>query len=78
MNIDSKINQTITRLREKKRRSRERIRAMSPTDKIRQLELLQARYYELLTIREASQGKAIPADWEKWANAQRDLDQTHS
>ena len=46
-------------------------RNLSPTEKIRQLELLQRRYYELLKAREENGGRKIPEKWRKWREAQK-------
>lgn len=73
MNIDSETNPSLVLLIEQKKRFRDHVRSMSPTEKIRQLELLQKRYYELLKIREANGGRPIPDDWQKWAKAQESL-----
>jgi hypothetical protein len=43
---------------------------LSPTEKIRQLELLQRRHYELLKAREENGGRKIPEKWRKWREAQ--------
>jgi len=45
-------------------------RNLSPTEKIRQLELLQRRHYELLKAREENGGREIPEKWRKWCDAQ--------
>jgi hypothetical protein len=56
---------------ESKKNFRRRMRELSPTEKIRQLELLQKRVYSILESREQGGGKAIPQDWRRWAEAQR-------
>ena len=45
-------------------------RNLSPTEKVRQLELLQRRHYELLKAREENGGRKIPEKWRKWRDAQ--------
>lgn len=73
MSSISDTNPGIAALQRQKDRFRDHMRSLSPTEKIRQLELLQQRYYELLRIREANNGRPIPSEWLKWAEAQRRL-----
>lgn len=56
-------------LRRRKKSLRTFTRSLSPTEKIRQLELLQQRYYKLLKAREESGGREIPDKWRKWRDA---------
>ena len=42
---------------------------LSPTEKIRHLEILQSRYYSLLEAREQNNGRPIPERWKKWHKA---------
>ncbi len=42
---------------------------LSPTEKIKHLELLQRRYYAILEAREQSSGRPIPERWKKWHRA---------
>ncbi len=57
-------------LKQRKNNFRAYARSLSPTEKIRQLELLQKRYYELLKARAENGGREIPAKWQKWREAQ--------
>jgi hypothetical protein len=57
-------------LKRRKENFRRFTRNLSPTEKIRQLELLQRRYYELLKAREENGGREIPEKWRKWRAAQ--------
>ncbi len=57
-------------LKRRKENFRAFTRNLSPTEKIRQLELLQRRYYELLKVREENGGRKIPEKWRKWSDAQ--------
>lgn len=71
-NIGSDMN-SLEQLIESKKNFRRRVRAMSPTEKIRQLELLQRRYYSILVDREANGGRPVPPKWLRWAEAQREI-----
>lgn len=42
---------------------------LSPTEKIRHLEILQRRYYAILEAREQNNGRPIPERWKKWHKA---------
>ena len=64
---------SLEHLIESKKKFRRHVRKMSPTEKIRQLELLQRRYYTLLVDREANGGRCVPAEWQRWAQAQREI-----
>lgn len=57
-------------LKRRKENFRQYTRNLSPTEKIRQLELLQWRYYNLLKAREENGGREIPEKWRKWREAQ--------
>ncbi len=56
------------------KRRKENFRAfthnLSPTEKIRQLELLQRQHYELLKAREENGERKIPEKWRKRRDAQ--------
>ena len=69
MNINSE-NEAIEDLKRRKDNFRRFTRNLSPTEKIRQLELLQKRYYKLLKAREENGGRKIPEKWRKWRDAQ--------
>ncbi len=62
--------EAIEDLKRRKEGFRAFTRNLSPTEKIRQLELLQRRYYELLKAREENGGRKIPEKWRKWRDAQ--------
>ena len=62
--------EAIEDLKRRKKNFRAFTRNLSPTEKIRQLELLQRRYYELLKAREENSGRKIPEKWRKWREAQ--------
>lgn len=59
----------IENLKERKTRSRERLRTLSPIEKIAKLVELQDHYYQLLVIRQKNDGKDIPLGWQKWHKA---------
>ncbi len=63
---------SLEQLIKSKENFRRYVRGMSPTEKIRQLELLQQRNYRLLVDREASGGRPVPPAWKRWAEAQRE------
>jgi len=69
MNIDFE-KEAIEDLQRRKENFRAFTRNLSPTEKIRQLELLQKRHYELLKAREENGGRKIPDKWRKWRDAQ--------
>ncbi len=69
MNTDFE-KEAIEDLKRRKENFRAFTRNLSPTEKIRQLELLQKRYYELLKAREENGGRKIPEKWRKWRDAQ--------
>ncbi len=69
MNINFE-KEAIEDLKRRKENFRTFTRNLSPTEKIRQLELLQRRYYELLKAREENGGHKIPKKWQKWRDAQ--------
>jgi len=73
MSSDSDQQYVIDDLVRRKKRFREYMRNLSPTEKIRALESLQRRTYELLKVREENGGRPIPADWRRWRRAQDDL-----
>ncbi len=69
MNTNSE-KEAIEDLKRRKNNFRVFTRNLSPTEKIRQLELLQWRYYELMKAREENGGRKIPEKWRKWREAQ--------
>ncbi|CAN5754709.1 MAG: hypothetical protein H0X72_12815 [Acidobacteria bacterium] len=69
MNINFE-KEAVEDLKRRKENFRAFARNLSPTEKIRQLELLQRRYYELLKAREENGGRKIPEKWRKWRDAQ--------
>lgn len=73
MNLDTKTNSRVAMFVEQKRKYREYVRNMSLPDRLRRLEALQEQTYEILRIREANGGKAIPEDWQRWARAQQSI-----
>jgi len=70
MNTDIE-KEAIDDLKRRKDNFRQFNRNLSPTEKIRQLELLQKRHYELLKAREENGGREIPEKWRKWRDAQK-------
>jgi hypothetical protein len=60
-------------LAEQKKKYRMYARNMPLIERLRQLEELQERSYEILRIREANGGRPIPEDWKRWARAQEAL-----
>lgn len=73
MNLDSESNPGLALFLEQKRTYRDRVRNMSLSDRLRQLEALQEQSYEILRIREANGGSPVPAGWRRWAEAQDDI-----
>ena len=69
MNTDLE-QQTYEALKQSKEKLRHYLRNLSPTEKIRQLELLQKRNYEILKELEKSEGRKVPEKWRKWREAQ--------
>ena len=61
--------EVIKDLTERKNRSREYLRSLSPLEKVEKLVELQERQYQLLEIREAAGGRPIPEKWRKWRKA---------
>ncbi len=53
-------------LTQRKKRSREFLRSLSPEEKIAKLVELQEKYYEMLKVREQNGGRKIPERWRKW------------
>ncbi len=68
MNIDSE-REVIKDLNRRKGNFPRFTRNLSPTEKIRQLKLLQKRHYQLLKAREENGGRGIPEKWRKWHDA---------
>lgn len=64
---------SLEQLIESKKRFRHRMRELSPTEKIQQLEMLQRRYYSILVEREKNGGRSIPADVKRWSEAQLEI-----
>ena len=56
-------------LKRRKKRSREFLRSLSPSEKIAKLVELQERYYQMLEAREQNGGREIPEKWRKWHKA---------
>ncbi len=56
-------------LKRRKKRSREFLRSLSPSEKIAKLVELQERYYQMLEVREQNGGREIPEKWRKWHKA---------
>lgn len=56
-------------LTERKKVSRQYLRALSPAEKIAKLIQLQEQYYQMLKIREENGGRPIPEKWRKWHRA---------
>ena len=73
MSISSSNEPHTVDLQERKRRFRERLKNVSAREKIRQLEDLPERYYELLLVRVADGGPAISEGWQRWKRAQARL-----
>lgn len=69
MSISSE-KEAVEDLRRRKENFRRFARNLSPTEKIRQLELLQKRHYELLKARKENGGREIPEKWRRWREAQ--------
>jgi phosphopantetheine adenylyltransferase len=65
-NLQAEIIEDLT---ERKKRSREFMRSLSPEEKIARLVELQERYYKMLEIREQNGGSPIPGRWRKWHKA---------
>ncbi len=63
----------IEQLKRSKAKLRNYTRSLTPTEKIRQTELLQKRHFALLEAREANGGRAIPAKWLRWKQAQDEI-----
>lgn len=61
--------EVIADLTKRKKRSREYLRSLSPTEKISKLVELQERYYQMLVIRQKNSGQTIPLNWQKWHKA---------
>jgi hypothetical protein len=61
--------ETIDNLTQRKKKSREYLRSLSPEEKIAKLIQLQEQYYQMLKIREDSGGRPIPEKWRKWHKA---------
>lgn len=70
MNTDSE-KEAVEDLQRRKESFRAFTRNLSPTEKNRQIELLQRRHYELLKAREENGGREIPEKWRRWREAQK-------
>ncbi|MGI8669117.1 MAG: hypothetical protein ACR2J3_04615 [Aridibacter sp.] len=64
--IQSAIIEDLTN---RKKKSREYLRSLSPAEKIAKLVQLQEQYYQILKIREENGGRPIPEKWRKWYKA---------
>lgn len=60
-------------LAEQKNKYRTYARNLPLEERLRWLEELQEQTYEILRIREANGGRAIPEGWRRWAKAQEAL-----
>ena len=56
-----------------KQKYRDYARNLPLSERLRQLERLQERNYEILRLREANGGRPIPEGWRRWADAQQGL-----
>lgn len=65
-NLQSEVIEDLNR---RKKRSREFLRSLSPSEKIAKLVELQERYYAMLKAREQNGGRKIPERWRKWHTA---------
>jgi len=63
----------IEKIKLAKQKLRGHTRNLSPTEKIRQTELLQKRYFALLEARQANGGRPIPIHWRRWKRAQEEI-----
>jgi hypothetical protein len=52
------------------RRTREEMRAVTVTEKVRALEAFQAREYARLEALSKKDGRSIPRKWQRWKRAQ--------
>ena len=68
-NLNDLQAETIDNLTQRKKKSREYLRSLSPEEKIAKLIQLQEQYYQMLKIREDSGGRPIPEKWRKWYKA---------
>lgn len=73
MNTNSETHDPIAELRQRKKDLRERLKNLSPLEKIIHLEALQERYYEILKIRQENGGRLIPDEWKRWNTAQQKI-----
>ena len=65
-NLQTEVLEDLTR---RKKRSREFLRSLSPSEKIAKLVELQEQYYAMLKAREENGGRKIPERWRKWHKA---------
>lgn len=68
-NLNNLQAETINDLNQRKKKSREYLRSLSPEEKIAKLVQLQEQYYQMLKIREENGGRPIPEKWRKWHKA---------
>lgn len=68
-NLNDLQAETIDNLTQRKKKSREYLRLLSPEEKIAKLIQLQEQYYQMLKIREDGGGRPIPEKWRKWYKA---------
>lgn len=61
--------EVINDLNRRKKRSRQFLRSLSPSEKIAKLVELQEQYYAMLKAREQNGGREIPERWRKWHTA---------
>lgn len=62
--------ESIQDLKKRKSSLRRYLLNLSPTEKIKELELLQRRNYEILRELEKNGGRKVPDVWQKWREAQ--------
>ena len=73
MNSDSELAPGLKLFLEQKRRYRAYVKGLPLEERLRSLESLQEKTYEILRVREANGGKPIPSGWRRWAEAQREI-----
>jgi hypothetical protein len=67
-------DKVIEDLENRKKTSREYLRALSPLEKIEKLVQLQEQYYQMLVLREKNGGRPIPEKWRKWHRARFEIE----
>lgn len=73
MNSDSELSPSLALFLDQKQRYRAHAKGLSLEERLRQLESLQEQSYEILRIRAANGGRQIPPEWERWADAQKEI-----